>query len=615
VLHTFTPQSFKMKLSVTQCLEILKSPANPAFLQLARKQEERLTMHVEAIGERWGMPGAFADFLNWVKLILPADKYARFEQLITFPLETVSLTGKIFDELSKFFDTPDKFTSFQFTSSALQEDFSEYLNDKLNDESFWQEKGFEALKTGINSFLVVDVPATQRSLRPEPYYYLASSFSVWDVVLNQETGVVEYLAICQKDGSIVVIDEIAWRRFVKPEQGDWVLADGGEAIHSRYSTTVNEAGVAVYGDLIEGLGYVPACSFYEHSIKGSRRINKKGPLSGALSKLHKLLFKIVSQDYFELYGSYPVTVAYAQKCEYRDKDGNECNEGFVNSEYFDTTTEKHCKEQRACPVCSAKKGLMGPGTFFEVDPPKDKADVDLMVNPIKFIEPSTQLLEFGVDKIEALKREIILDTTGLIDEATKEAINEKQVNSQYEGRKAILNRIREQFDATRKFALETVARLRYGRAFVSASVFGGQEYFLQTADDIANQYANGKKIGLPSYEIARIRESLIETKYRNNPSEKSRAMILAQLEPYPDLTLTDLKANGIDIAEPAEFLLKLDFISFINQFEREQINVVEFGSLIAFDTKIETIKSVLLGYAEARVAKYKKPEPTKAPVL
>jgi hypothetical protein len=102
-----------MKLTVPQCLERIKAPVNTTYIQAARQQELRLQMHVEPIQEKNSANAAYKDFLAWVQSILPADKFARFQQLIKFPVETVDLTESIFDELSKVYDTPDSFTDFQ----------------------------------------------------------------------------------------------------------------------------------------------------------------------------------------------------------------------------------------------------------------------------------------------------------------------------------------------------------------------------------------------------------------------------------------------------------------------------------------------------------------------
>jgi len=47
--------------------------------------------------------------------------------------------------------------------------------------------------------------------------------------------------------------------------------------------------------------------------------------------------------------------------------------------------------------------------------------------------------------------------------------------------------------------------------------------------------------------------------------------------------------------------LKLNFADFIRRFERENINILEFGEATAYDQKIRTIKDRLMEYAREAV--------------
>lgn len=594
-----------MKLTVPQCIDLIKQPRNLHYLRQARSQESRLRMHCEPVTERHLCSDALGVWLQWVKSFLPPNKYERFEQLLQFPLETTGITETIFDELTKLFDAPDKALQFKFTVPDFEQDFSQYLEEELNDENFWKEQGLEALKTKICSFVVIDLPRTQTTPRPQPYYYLVGTRHVWDALVKESDGSLEYLIYEQEDGSMVVLDELAYRTFWKPEGQDWVLKFP-EAVHSIYSTQTGTEGQVVYGDLIDGLGYVPACAFWEHAIAHSARLNKRGPLTKVLGKFDWLLFWIISQKYFNLYGAWPIMVRYKEECDYRDKDGNTCNEGYINYSFPDGVGGI-TYAQKECPVC-AKKGSIGPGSDWTVDAPRNKDEVDLMQNAVKVVEISNDKLEYGVSETERLEREIMIKTVGrMLSEATKEAINEQQVRSQYEAQRSIMNRIREQIESTRQFALQTVARLRYGRYFISASVFMGKEYFLNTPEDIAATYKTAKDSGLPRFEIARIRESYSRTALKSNEVEYQRANILAQLEPYVDCGVQELQTLGIKDIDPDGFILKLNFPNFIARFERENINVVEFGSAIAFDKKISIIKQKLLDYVKESIPK---PQPT-----
>lgn len=593
-----------MKLTVNQCLDRIKSPANTAQLWAARRQEDRLLFHCEPVTDQNRCSRYLTDWLSWVETFLPPDKFTRFKQLVQFPVETVDTTDSIFDELSKLFDTPDKAINFEFTVQDYEQDFIKYIEKNLDDENFWKVKGLEALRTKINSFLVVDLPPVQQTERPEPYYYILDCSAVHDVMLNPQSGAVEYIAFKQADDSIVFIEDTAYRVFWRPQSGsEWQLKT--EAVHSVYRVTTDAQGQTEYGELVEGLGYAPVCSFYEPFISGSGRLNKKGPLTKSLSKLDWMLFWRIAKKYFDLYGPFPIVVRYTEDCAYKDEHGNMCEGGYINYIMKNGVGGEPCAAQKPCPACS-KRGLVGPGSDWTVDAPRTKEQADLMQNPVKVVEMSTENLDYVEKELQRQEREIMVKSVGrMLSEATKEAINEQQVRSQYEAQQAIMNRLREEVEKSRAFAYSTAARLRYGRYFISGSVFMGRQYFLYSPTDLQLQLKGAKDSGLPTYEVARIRETYSRTSLKSNELEYQRAYILSQLEPYVDRNLTELMTLGVKEIDPEGYILKLNFTNFIARFERENLNVVEFGSLLAFDVKINAIAEILRGYAAA----YKIPEP------
>lgn len=579
-----------MKLTAQEALERIQKPVNDQAVEQAKYHEGRLVMHTEPIPSKHGMPQAFQDYLTWVQQFLPGDKFKRFQQLLTFPLETVDTTEAIFEELGKVFQAPDEFLRVEFTSPAYEQDYMDYL-DKLHIRNYWQTKGWEAVKHRINSFIVVDVPAVQVTPRPEPYFYLLGIENVHDVVINADNNTVEYIAFYQggKD-KVVFIEETSYRVFERKDGEDWKLIVDFQ--HSRY---------AANGDVIEGIGYTPVTSFYRTPIKGSAGINKRAPLTNALSKLDWLLTFKTSKKYLDLYGAWPIVVHYEQECTYKDAQGDACDgNGYITKTRMavdpmdGSANIPQCYQER-CPVCEAK-GLMGPGTEFEVPSPRDREQADLMANPVKFIEPTNDKLEYGVKEVERLEIEIKKNTCGYVDEATRAQINEKQVESQFEGKRAILDRIREQFEHGMGFVLSTMARIRYDKLFQRSTIFLGREYFLYNTGDLIEKFKNGKSAGLPNYEISIIRETYSKTKYRDDPMQFQRTSILAQLEPYVDFSPSELRAMGIDVVDLENFYLKLEFANFIARFEREYTNIVDFGSAIPFKNKIDIIHQKLLSY-------------------
>ena len=60
------------------------------------------------------------------------------------------------------------------------------------------------------------------------------------------------------------------------------------------------------------------------------------------------------------------------------------------------------------------------------------------------------------------------------------------------------------------------------------------------------------------------------------------------------------------LASAEQLMLKLDFSDFVKRFERENMNIVEFGENIAYDTKIGIIRERLMEYATEQLPEQRK---------
>lgn len=578
------------KLAPVQAIEILKAPLNKPRLNQAIKQERRLMFHCEPVQDLSDVSVAYGDFLAWAQKLITPDKLKRFIALLPAPIDTIASTKTIFNELSKVYETDDKYIKFEFVSDEIEADANEYAA-KLKDADFWKTEGFTAMKTSICSLVVVDLPATQVSSRPEPYYYFVDVTKIIDVDFFKD-GRVSYLAFKRGDGNVIYIDEQSYMVFIMNDKSEYQLLSS--SVHSAYDEN---------GQLIEGLGYAPAKSFYDQTIKNTNHINKKGPITDALSKLDWLLFWRTSKKYFDLYGAWPIMVQFKRSCEYRDEHGNECNEGFINYENESITDNGSVfiPMQKACPACTGKS-ILGPGSMYEVDPPRDGNDVNLMDgDPIKFIEVSTDKLEYVVTELERLENEVYLDCVGWDGDAmSKQAVNDDQVAANLVSKEAVLDTIKSEVEHTHKFAMDTVYRLRYDNYFLRSTVDYGTNYFLKTESELTKEYNDAKTAGLPAYMVADLRDKVNRTANKNNPDRLLRNQILEQLEPYTDYKVSELAGMQIPAIDPTGYVIKLNFNNFIQRFEREQMDIVQFGSLIDFKTKISTIQKTLESYAKEK---------------
>ena len=153
-------------------------------------------------------------------------------------------------------------------------------------------------------------------------------------------------------------------------------------------------------------------------------------------------------------------------------------------------------------------------------------------------------------------------------------------------------------ESAQQWVDETICRLRYGSLYLSSSISYGTEFYLFSTDELRERYKTAKESGMSESELDALHQQIIETEYRNNPQILQRMLILAELEPYRHLTRNEVQAlydKGLVSIE--EYLVKLNFADFIRRFERENMNIIEFGSAGSYDTKINTIRERLMAYA------------------
>lgn len=561
-------------------------PAHKRALERAKRHENRLRFHGQAALSDYEAGWAVTDFLAGVKERLPLDKYAKFVNLFRFPVPTVGLMEKVYTALGKVFDGRDPVSQYDFSDPEYRDNWLEYKNANLK-PGFWRNEGFEAMKTAINSVLVVDLPAEQASEYPEPYYYLLDIGNVIEYG-DSEGGEIEWIAFTQEAESandtkeekrIAVLDDTSYRLF-STENGGTIETLISEAQHD--------------------LGYCPARWFWTTPITHKEPEVKKAPATVQLDNLDWLLYYSISKRNMDNTASWAIYWGFAQDCDYRDDvTGHYCDGGHLRTAEHSYIINREFGTVRECPVCSTKR-LSGAGSYVEVPPPGPENDNADMRPPVGVVGADVATVKNAVEEEERLKTSIFRSITGDGGEpVNNQAVNEKQVGSFFEGKKEKIQAIARNFEQAQKWAEDTVCLLRYGpEVFRGSSISMGTEWYLVTADDILDAYTTHRKSGGDDITLDILQDQYYETKYRNNPEALRRVRILLNLEPFRHSSKDQVKAMyDAGLAAKADLILKTNFSSFILRFERENTSITEFGAELDFDKKIEAIKAALYVYA------------------
>ena len=565
---------FTMALLREQIKEILRKPEKTGIIRKAIKHQARLRFHTESYIDPMDISMPFTEFAEWVQKLIPKDKYRIFLSLFKFPTQNIELTGKIYGELERVFDGRNSAVSFQFLDPTLSDDWEAYRHDVLKEPEIWRSKGWDALRTAINCVMIIDLPTEQQGDRPEPYFYFLSIESVIDFKAKGEA--LEWIVFRQPGKRIAAFDDTFMRIFQLNEKGE-----------------IEE----LITEVQHGLGYCPAKFFWTTPLSQEQPDIKKSPLSPQLGNLDWLLFFRVSKRHLDLYAPYPIYSAYAADCNFRNNEtGDYCDGGFlrnIKGEYKifrDGTVER-------CPVCSEKR-IAGVGSFIEVPIPKgDRPDLR---DPITITTVDRNSLDYNTEEEKRLADEIYSKVTGTGGEVQqKESINEMQVTANFEDKKNVLLSLKTNFEKAQTFVDETICRLRYGESYLSSNINWGTEFYLYSTEDLQTIYNEAKKSGASEARLDMIADQIIATENRNNPLQMQRMFLLKQLEPYRHLTLSELQGLASrQLIDPIMMLIKINFATFVDRFERENINIMEFGNALPLDRKIDIINQKFIEYAK-----------------
>lgn len=539
--------------------------------------QKRLRFHTETNITVSDISQPATIFLDWVRTLLPKDKYKTFLHLFKYPLSTPAVVEDVYRELERVFYSRNSSSSYQFIDSELEDDWADYRIQKLNEPEIWKTEGWREMQVSPNSILVVDLPVEQTTSRPEPYFYWLEISDVIDY--ESKDGVtLEWIVFNQPNNRIAVFDDTSIRVYQ--------LNDKREI-----ESLVTEA--------VHNLGFCTARFFWSTRLNEKNVDLKKNPITKELSKLDWYLFFSTSKQHLDLYAPYPIYSAYEAECNYENNEtGDYCDGGFLRNRN-DNDNYKILADGTiaTCPCCGEKR-IAGPGSFLEVPVPNQNEGIADIGVPVHITTVDRDSLDYNVDECRRLHDDIVISIVGAGGTVSeKEAINETQVAANFESKTSVLNSLKVNFEQAQKFVEDTICKLRYGSAFISSSINWGTEFYVFTVKELYAKYELAKTNGMTESELDAIIQHILEVEYRNNPQILQRMLILKQLEPYPHKTLDEiLRLSGAGLLDKKKVLLKLNFSSYIDRFERENINIVSFGTNISLKDKINIITKKLLDY-------------------
>lgn len=521
-------------------------------------------------------------FLAMAENILPHDKFVLFKALFRYPVKTNEITDICFDKLSRIFDGRNPAFNYQFVNSAQRDDWERYRIDKLNEPDVWSTKGWEFFKSEINSVLIVDVAREQTTDLPEPYFYWLPIGDVITYKAEPTTGVMDYIAFRRRD-EIIVLDDETYR--VWDDKRHTGQISGMPKVEARHD-----------------LGYCPARFFWNEPISLEDPDVKASPLSAELESLDWFEFFHISKRQLDLMGAYPILSGYEQSCDFTNaENGDYCDGGFLRDKQGRYRLDMAGLLLR-CPKCGNKR-IIGAGSFVEIPVPNADENQPDLRNPVQILKVDRDSLDYNVEEQKRLREEIITAVVGQDEIVTnRDAFNEQQVRANFESVTTILNRVKKGFESAQQWVDETICRLRYGKYFLSAQINYGTEFYLYSPDELRQRYKAAKEAGVSESELDVMSNQILETEYRNDPTQLRRMRLLAELEPYRHMSRQEVsELYEKNLVSDVDLRIKLNFPNFVRRFERENTNILDFGIEIPYQRKIEIITDRFREYAKEQV--------------
>lgn len=494
--------------------------------------------------------------------------------MMRFPVKTVGEVAKIKGDLGKVFDGQNPVFKYDFKSSDLEEDWMDFITEKQL-QNKWRTDGLEAMMLSINAVMIVDFPESQEGERPEPYSW--------------------FLDICHAIDFEDEVDEMEWFQYRKDKQ---TIVHIDEYSYRTFFFENNPDELRLISEIPHDFGYTPAKFFWKEGINRVDPDIKLSPLTTSLGELDWLLYFMLAKQHLDTYAGYPIYSAYERDCDYEyegERGYVRCDRGFLKD------LSNHYLQQgdrmAVCPICSQKR-LRGPGTYFEIPKPGPENDNADMRNPVQITTIDRHSLEFNVNEVARLKKEIHQSVVGAYSDVSNEqAMNVKQIMAAFEARTGKLRDLKKNFEIIMEWEAYTLAKGRYGDDFIGCFIDLGTDFYLYESQYLLDLYHTARTAKADSSILDSLQNQYFAARYRNSPDQLQREMIITHIDPLRHVTTEEAaKLHEMNVVGFTDFVIKLNLSTFVNRFERENAPLTKFGSLLPFDQRINRIKQIIQSY-------------------
>lgn len=585
-----------MILTVTQAQNLIKKPKNQRWLDEARNQE--LKMRAFASGQN--QDKAVVD--NLCKLFV-SERQQKFRE--TFAMHTKPIINKFHTHFSRVFNASGRLIEYNFQNPNERQDFENYIKTCFNSvdgksngidaESFFTQKGVEAILKAPNRVLFVDFPTHHQNIKnvytdargridgkSTPCIGFVDAANIWDI--ESSVRGVEYIIIhnkfeIEKDKieQYYIIDDEKYMLFEKRSGSKFDLISSHNHLFNK----------------------CPAYQICQEELYIGKPL-KKGALNDSLEDLEAWVLLANLTKVYQWESGVPTKFEPKAQCEGFSTDQQyfnySCGKGFINVP--DNSEDGYTKVH--CPTCERKrKEKFAWGKQIDIDLEYFNEEryqaVEAYLKSFGYADFGTEAMRFNHDDLEIKRRQIEFDVIGKGQEIvqTKEARNEIDVYSDIEDQKRVMEFVAKQIESAWKWCLKHIAISREYSSFSDCVIFLGRGFMLQSKKEHYQEYNELLEAGADSLLLNKKLSEIAQTDYGHDQSFIEIFELIAAVIPYrhtpKEVLLDNLEKFKENKLMCVKFTLALHSSELIQEFTTLN-DLNSWGSSITRQAKFKRLK-------------------------
>jgi ferredoxin len=395
---------------------------------------------------------------------------------------------------------------------------------------------------------------------------------------------VEYASICdlvdyESEGD--VITKISF------QEGDEVY-EYDEVNYTKYKKVNNE--LVIVESFPHGLKNCPVRCITWERLRQNNEYLRTSPLVQTLGLLKMYLYRYMTSEKSHDSEVYKIVIAPERNCDF-DSGAEKCIGGVL---YRESTDNGWIKTQHKCPKCNISTA---PGTLITYEYPKNGESFPKDI--VQFVGGDADTLKFQDEKVEKLASiiwaKLVGENKGV---SYTQAQNKDQISAGFESEISTLQHLKGVLEPALKWIYETVYKAEFGDFFVSYELNLGDDYYMFSAADLENKFAEQKLAGAPQTIQLETLKQIIDTKYRTNPSQRILEQNKLLIEPFPTLSVGEVfQMFQAGVITKNDLLIKANFNKFAEKYKAELVmatpdNISEVLTKIEQDAERNAVREL-----------------------